>query len=131
VATVGGLLLDLVLKMGFNRPRPQVFTWGTHAVSSSFPSGHAMSATVVYSTVAYLATRLQKSRTGRTATRLAAAVLIVLICFSRVYLGVHYPSDVIAGMVVGIAWASFCMATLEAAQLYAKRNAPAMVEGDL
>jgi undecaprenyl-diphosphatase len=130
VATLGGLLLDLVLKVGFNRPRPQVFTWGTHAVSSSFPSGHAMSATVVYSTVAYLATRLQKSRAARTTTRAFAGFLVVLICFSRVYLGVHYPSDVIAGMVVGFAWASFCMATLEAAQLYAKRNAPAMIEGD-
>ena len=130
VATLGGILLDMVLKTGFNRPRPQVFVWGTHAVSSSFPSGHAMSATVVYSTVAYLATRLQKTRAARTATRSLAAVLVLLICFSRVYLGVHYPSDVLAGMVVGFAWASFCMATLEAAQLYAKRNAPALLEGD-
>jgi len=130
VATLGGILLDSVLKIGFNRPRPHVFEWGTTVVSSSFPSGHAMSATVVYSTVAYLATRLQKTRSARIATRSAAAVLIVLICFSRVYLGVHYPSDVLAGMVVGFAWASFCMVTLEAAQLYARRNAPAMVEGD-
>ena len=129
VATLGGILLDVVLKTGFNRPRPQIFSWGTHAVSSSFPSGHAMSATVVYSTVAYLATRLQKTRSARTVTRAVAALLIVLICFSRVYLGVHYPSDVLAGMVVGFAWASFCMATLEVAQLYAKRNAPAMLEG--
>jgi undecaprenyl-diphosphatase len=130
VAPLGGLLLNYVLKVGFNRPRPQVFIWGTHAVSSSFPSGHAMSAAVVYSTVAYLAARLQTTRLARTVTRAIAMVLILLICFSRVYLGVHYPSDVLAGLIVGLAWSAFCMATLEAAQLYARRNAPALVEGD-
>jgi undecaprenyl-diphosphatase len=130
VATLGGILLDSVLKVGYNRPRPEIFAWGTHAVSSSFPSGHAMSATVVYSTVAYLATRLQKTRAARLATRAATAMLILLVCFSRIYLGVHYPSDVLAGIVVGFAWASFCMVTLEAAQLYARRNAPTLVEGE-
>jgi undecaprenyl-diphosphatase len=130
VATLGGLLLDLVLKLGFDRPRPQIFPWGTHAVSSSFPSGHAMSATIVYSTVAYLATRLQQRRWARTVTRAFTGALVVVICFSRVYLGVHYPSDVLAGMIVGFAWSCFCMATLEVAQLYARRNAPALVEGD-
>jgi undecaprenyl-diphosphatase len=129
VATLGGILLNYVLKVGFNRPRPQVFIWGTHVVSSSFPSGHAMSAAVVYSTVAYLAARLQKTRLARNVTRGIAMVVILLICFSRVYLGVHYPSDVFAGVIVGLAWSAFCMATLEAAQLYAKRNAPALVEG--
>jgi undecaprenyl-diphosphatase len=122
VSTLGGLILNLVLKVGFNRPRPQVFVWGTHAVSSSFPSGHAMS-------VAYLATRLQQSRLSRNLTRTFFAVLVVLICGSRVYLGVHYPSDVLAGVIVGLAWSAFCMAALEAAQLYARRNAPALVEG--
>ncbi len=43
VATLGGLVLDKLLKIGFNRPRPQIFNWGTYAMSSSFPSGHAMS----------------------------------------------------------------------------------------
>ena len=129
-ATLGGLLLNYVLKVGFNRPRPQIFIWGTHAVSSSFPSGHAMSAAVVYSMVAFLAARLQKTWLARTATRAIAMVLILLICFSRVYLGVHYPSDVLAGLIVGLAWSAFCMAALEAAQLYARRNAPTLVEGD-
>jgi undecaprenyl-diphosphatase len=130
VTTIGGLLLNAVLKLGFDRPRPQFFDWGTHAMSSSFPSGHAMSSAIVYPTVAYLASRLQKGHWSRFLTMLAAGLLVVLISFSRVYLGVHYPTDVAAGVVVGLAWSAFCMATLEVAQLYARRNAPAMVEGE-
>lgn len=128
VATLGGLVLNNLLKLGFDRPRPQVFAWGTHVVSSSFPSGHAMSAAIAYSTVAYLAARLQRNARSRVLTMLVAAIVVVLICVSRLYLGVHYPSDVIAGVTIGLAWAAFCMAVLEAAQLYARRNAPEMFE---
>jgi undecaprenyl-diphosphatase len=124
VATIGGSLLDTVLKLQFGRPRPHVFTWGTHAAMSSFPSGHAMSATIVYSTVAYLAARLQKRLWTRWATMALAAVIIVMIGFSRMYLGVHYPSDVLAGAIVGLSWAAFCMATLEAIQRFGQRHAP-------
>jgi undecaprenyl-diphosphatase len=124
LATAGGLVLNNVLKLTFDRPRPTVFEWGTHALSSSFPSGHAMSAAVVYSTVAYLAARLQRRRWQRTATMLVALVLIVLICVSRMYLGVHYPSDVLGGTVIGLAWAAFCMAGLEAVRVFARRFAP-------
>jgi len=130
VTTIGGLLLNMVLKLGFDRPRPQFFDWGTHAMSSSFPSGHAMSSAIVYPTVAYLAARLQKSWWARLVTLGVAGLLVLLICLSRVYLGVHYPSDVAAGVVVGLAWSAFCMTTLEVAQLYAKRNAPTLVEGE-
>lgn len=126
-ATLGGMVLDNLLKIGFNRPRPQVFAWGTYAVSSSFPSGHAMSSVIVYGTVAYLAARLQHNVRSRILTMILAAIIIALICASRLYLGVHYPSDIAAGLVIGLAWASFCMAVLEAAQLYAKRNAPQML----
>jgi undecaprenyl-diphosphatase len=129
VTTLGGLLLNMVLKLGFDRPRPQYFTWGTHAVSSSFPSGHAMSAAIVYPTVAYLAARLHESWLGRFLTLFTAALLVALISLSRVYLGVHYPSDVLAGVIVGLAWSAFCMVTLEVTQLYAERNAPTLVEG--
>jgi undecaprenyl-diphosphatase len=107
VSTAGGLLLNSVLKAGFSRPRPQIFTWGTHALTSSFPSGHAMSAAVVYGTVAYLAARLQKRAWARALTMVVAFVLILLIAASRLFLGVHYPSDVFAGLLVGLAWAGF------------------------
>jgi undecaprenyl-diphosphatase len=130
VATVGGLVLNQLLKIGFNRPRPQVFKWGTYAVSSSFPSGHAMSSIIVYGTVAYLAARLQRNAASRIATMVMAGIIIVAICSSRLYLGVHYPSDILAGLVIGLAWAGFCMAVLEAAQLYAKRNAPQMLKDE-
>ncbi|HUQ19051.1 MAG TPA: phosphatase PAP2 family protein [Gemmatimonadaceae bacterium] len=131
VATAGGILLDLILKLRFDRPRPHVFEWGTNAVSSSFPSGHAMSATIVYSTVAYLAARLQTRVWARWATMLLAVILIFLICLSRLYLGVHYPSDVIAGVVIGLAWAGFCMATLEAMQKFSRRRAPESIKDEL
>lgn len=122
VATAGGIGLNLVLKIFFDRPRPSVIVWGTTAVSSSFPSGHAMSATIVYSTVAYLAARLYRHAWQRWITMFVAAIVIVAISVSRLYLGVHYPSDVLAGAVVGLAWAAFCMATLEAIQKFSQRN---------
>jgi len=131
VATLGGMVLDNFLKIGFDRPRPQIFKWGTYAVSSSFPSGHAMSSVIVYGTVAYLAARLQRNVASRVATMTFAAVIIVLICCSRLYLGVHFPSDVLAGVTIGLAWAAFCMAVLEAAQLYAKFNAPQLLKDEV
>jgi undecaprenyl-diphosphatase len=123
-AVAGNILLNGALKLVFHRPRPDVFAWQTVAVSSSFPSGHAMSATVCYGTVAYLVARLQKHRWSRVLTLTGAVVLILLICATRLYLGVHYPSDVLAGILVGLAWASFCMATLEASLAIARRRAP-------
>lgn len=130
VATSGGLLLDMWLKHWFGRPRPHVFVWGTQAFGSSFPSGHAMSATIVYSTVAYLAARLHRRRWARWVTMSIAMLLIFLICGSRVYLGVHYPSDVLAGVIIGLAWAAFCMATLEGIQRFSQRRAPEVMKSE-
>ena len=123
-STFGGLVLNAVLKLGFNRPRPSIVAPVVHAVSSSFPSGHAMSAAVAYTTVAYLAARLHKRSWARWLVMTAAFIVIALISISRMYLGVHYPSDVLAGIAVGLAWAAFCMATLEAIQKFAVRRDP-------
>jgi len=123
-ATAGSIVLNNLLKAGFDRPRPQIFQWGTHVISSSFPSGHAMSATVVYTMVALLAARLEAKRVVRWCVIVAALVLIVLIGASRVYLGVHYPSDVFAGVLMGFAWAGFCLAMFEAVTLLGRRTAP-------
>lgn len=83
-----------------------------------------MSATIVYSTVAYLAARLHAHAWQRWITLSIAGVVIVLISASRLYLGVHYPSDVVAGGIIGLGWAAFCMATLEAIQRFSKRSMP-------
>ncbi|MDB4888159.1 MAG: rane-associated phospholipid phosphatase [Gemmatimonadetes bacterium] len=127
-ATAGNILLNGALKLVYHRARPTVFEWQTVAVSSSFPSGHAMSATVVYGTVAYLLMRLQKHVWAKALTLSGAIILILLICLTRLYLGVHYPSDVLGGIIVGLAWAAFCMATLEASLVIGRRRAPRDVE---
>ena len=116
VATIGGLALNLLLKLHYHRPRPHIFPWATNVVSSSFPSGHAMNAVIVYGTIAYLAARLSRRRSVRAITQVIAIIVVIAICTSRVYLGVHYPSDVIGGAIVGTAWAMFCMSALEGIQ---------------
>jgi undecaprenyl-diphosphatase len=121
-ATAGALLLNILLKSYFDRPRPQVVSWGTHVSTSSFPSGHATSAIVVYATIAYLVARLQQRRLSRIVTLALAGVVILGIAASRLVLGVHYPSDVAAGLVIGLAWAAFCMALLETAARLVRRD---------
>lgn len=125
VATIGGLALNLTLKLHYHRPRPQIFAWDTTAVGSSFPSGHAMNAVIVYGTIAYLAARLTRRLPARVITQVLAAIVVVAICTSRLYLGVHYPSDVLGGGIIGAAWAIFCAAAFESAQrlrAYYKRD---------
>lgn len=130
VTTVVGILINSMLKDVFHRDRPSIFSAGVEVFSSSFPSGHSMSAAIVYGTVAYLAARLQRRHWSRVVTAVIALLLILLIASSRIYLGVHYPSDTLAGMVIGFAWAAFCMATLEAVQLIARRRAPQALEDE-
>lgn len=105
VATGGGAMLGALLKDLFARARPEIVPHLVEVTSLSFPSGHSMNSAIVYLTIAVLLSR------GLTASRLRAfvivgAVLLVLIIgFTRVYLGVHYPSDVLAGWSIGAAWA--------------------------
>lgn len=107
VAAVGsGAILGNLLKHGFDRPRPDIVEHLTHAASSSFPSGHATLAAVTYLTLGALIARGQPD--GRLkALVLGGAILITLLVgFSRVYLGVHWPTDVLAGWCLGAAWAA-------------------------
>lgn len=114
VAVSGGWLLSPLLKALFNRPRPQIVEWRTpHAGQASFPSGNAMMAMVLFVTLAYILHRIGNRVWVTVAAWCTAAVLVSLIGVTRVYLGVHYPSDVLAGYAVGFAWAMFCAAAVE------------------
>jgi len=103
VAMTGALLLDLALKYAYHRPRPTAF-FGVAPASYSFPSGHALCSLCFYGVLAGLLSARIKSTAWRVAVWTAAAVLIVAIGLSRIYLGVHYPSDVLAGYLAATVW---------------------------
>lgn len=125
IAMIGGAILNLQLKAEFGRPRPQLFPWRTEQVGhSSFPSGHAMTAVVLYATLAYLIGRLEPTRLQRRLTLVLTLIVIVLIGVSRLYLGVHYPSDVLAGFVVGVAWSTVCALAVEALRYFRPNRVP-------
>ena len=129
VSVMGAGLVNSVLKLSFNRPRPDVFPWRTqHVGLASFPSGHAMTAIVVYGTLAFLIARLAPTRFLRHLVWWTAIVVILLIGWSRLYLGVHYPSDVAAGFVLGTAWAVICGLGIEAVRYFRRRRPEVVVE---
>lgn len=103
MSVAGALVLDLALKYAFHRPRPQPF-FGDAPHSFSFPSGHALCSFVFYAVLAGLLAARIRSIAIRVALWIAAALLIAAIGFSRIYLGVHYPSDVIAGYLAAALW---------------------------
>lgn len=122
LATLGGKLLNTLLKAFYERPRPSIVQSLTETHSASFPSGHAMSSMVVYASVAYLVGRLEAGRGLQHTTWIIAGLVIMLIGVSRMYLGVHYPSDVLAGFLGGLAWVGFLVASMRALQFFAKRR---------
>ncbi len=115
-ATIGGRLLNVGLKAAFARPRPSEALHLTVVRSASFPSGHAMDSATIYLTLAaLLATLVQGRRLKLYFVGLAFACTF-LVGVSRVYLGVHYPSDVVAGWTAGLAWATLCWIVARALQ---------------
>lgn len=108
VATAGGTLLSSLLKYLFERERPRIVEHLDVVYLHSFPSGHSMLSTVVYLTLGALLGRVISGWRMRAYFLLVAVVLAVLVGVSRVYLGVHYPTDVLAGWAAGFAWATFC-----------------------
>jgi undecaprenyl-diphosphatase len=107
-AVGGGMLLSTLLKLGFERPRPDLVPHAARVYTASFPSGHAMLSAVTYLTLGALLARVQPSRRLKAYLIGLSIILTVLVGMSRVYLGVHWPSDVLAGWCVGAAWASLC-----------------------
>jgi undecaprenyl-diphosphatase len=109
-AVGGGLLLNDSLKAMIGRPRPDAVDALARVVSTSFPSGHASLSAITYLTLGAMFAGAQDSVAVRIYVMALAATLTVLVGLSRIYLGVHYPSDVLAGWCVGSAWAMTCWA---------------------
>jgi len=108
IAVSSGALVGSALKSLFFRARPDVVPHLVHVSSASFPSGHAMNSAVVYLTLATLLARSQQAVRVRIFLLATAIFLTMLVGISRVFLGVHWPSDVVAGWSVGAAWAVMC-----------------------
>ena len=108
VASIGGGVLSVVMKQLFTRGRPDIVPHFVSVASPSFPSGHSMLGAVLYLTLGALLARFAVRRRTK-AFCLAIAILATLVVgSSRVYLGVHYPTDVLAGWCAGLAWALAC-----------------------
>lgn len=109
---VGGALLNTVMKLAFHRERPDSPLVGMSFHSFSFPSGHVAGATLFYGFLAVYASTHLAHREGRTAAVGAAVAMVVLVALSRMYVGAHYLSDVLAAMSEGVAWLTICMLVL-------------------
>ena len=119
VAVVGGLLLSLWLKLLFDRPRPHI-VGRTLVMTKSFPSGHAANSAVAYLTMAILVARVVGGRWIKIYLFFLGLLVPLLVGLSRVFLGVHWPTDVLAGWLLGLAWGLLVYA---AAVLLQKRSA--------
>jgi len=119
----GGWILDEILKAAFHRARPEglrmvvVSGW-------SFPSGHSMVSFAFYGLLGYLLWANLRGKKRRIAGAIGAVVVAVLIGISRIYLGVHYPSDVVAGFAAGGFWATACILGLETLRYYRRSHRP-------
>ena len=108
VLSVGsGALLSQTLKQYYARPRPDLVAHLDTVHTASFPSGHALVTTVAYLTLAAIVVGYLETRRARAYVLAVAVLVAVMVGVSRVYLGVHWPSDVAAGWALGAAWASF------------------------
>jgi undecaprenyl-diphosphatase len=110
VTTSVGALGSVLLKHLIGRDRPTVVPHLREVASSSFPSGHAMLSAVVFLTLGILLMEIMPSRAVKVYCLFWAMLLTFLVGVSRIYLGVHYPSDVLAGWMAGVAWALACWA---------------------
>jgi len=109
LAVAGGEVLNLLLKSVFNRPRPSFADPLTIEQYTSFPSGHAMMSFIAYGLLAYFMCISIQSQRARIIVVFSAALIVLLIGISRMYLGAHYFSDVVSGFLVGGVWLAICI----------------------
>jgi undecaprenyl-diphosphatase len=107
-AVVGGVLLSNALKLVFERPRPDIVAHAARVFTTSFPSGHATLSAITYLTLGALLAGLHETLRFKIYFLSLAILLTIAVGISRIYLGVHYPTDVLAGWCIGAAWAAFC-----------------------
>lgn len=110
LASAGGAALNVLLKSLSARPRPDIVPHLTEVTSSSFPSGHSMLSAIIYLSAGAMLARHSTSRAIEVYVLVLAAGLTFAVGFSRIYLGVHYPTDVLAGWIAGIVWTLLCLA---------------------
>ena len=108
IASAGGWVLNWLLKAAFERTRPDIVPHLREVMSSSFPSGHALTSAAVYLTLGALLMRIAEGRLAKYYCIAIAMLLTFLVGSSRVFLGVHYPTDVVAGWLIGMTWALLC-----------------------
>ena len=108
LAVAGGVLMSQLIKAGIDRPRPDLVLHGSYVSTASFPSGHSMMAATVYLTLAAMLARVHPRWRSRAYLIGCAISIVLLVGISRVYLGVHWPTDVLAGWSVGAGWAIGC-----------------------
>jgi membrane-associated phospholipid phosphatase len=113
VAALGAEGLDQIMKLLFNRSRPEPFFGYASPITHSFPSGHAMVSCCFFGVLAAILAARERSRARRMAIFAAAALLVGLMGFSRVYLGFHYPTDVLAGYAAAVIWLAVVRAGYE------------------
>ncbi len=111
-AVSSGALLSNLLKWGFDRPRPELVPHLSVVYTQSFPSGHATLSAIVYLTLGALLARVQTERRVKVYLLSIAIGATMIVGISRVYLGVHWPTDVLAGWAIGAAWALICWAIM-------------------
>jgi undecaprenyl-diphosphatase len=128
-AAGGGALLMTVMKDFIARERPHIVPHLVSVASPSFPSGHSMLAAVVYLTLGALLARFAARRRLRTYFLSVALLLTFLVGSSRVYLGVHYPTDVLSGWAAGLAWALTCWLVARYLQYQGKVEHPGEAHG--
>ena len=108
VAIGGGAIISYVLKTAINRPRPELFQHLAYVTTASFPSGHSMLSATTYLTLGALLANLQKNRRVKAYLIGLAIFITIAVGLSRIYLAVHWPTDVLAGWTAGASWALVC-----------------------